>query len=271
MAEETQTVVVEMQRDPVWNASRRLIEVFGFFSLWDVRWLAGTHRAERAEDLTSTEGELHSSWMSSCSVFPVHCRNRERFSFRVQQNNIRTQKSSRSGKGTKNVLAANEQELNRASNYIPLSVCLSVYSHVCLSVYSHVCLSGWLSIHMSVCLCLSICLTVHPNVYLSICLSVFLYLSVCQLTSISLCFYLSTILSITFSYLSICLFICLSMPMHMSVSLYLSVCACLSICLFLSVYLSHMWPESQHELFVSSCSSECITDLTLRPWQIKIN
>lgn len=271
MAEETQTVVVEMQRDQVWNASRRLIEVFGFFSLWDVRWLAGTHRAERAEDLTSTEGELHSSWMSSCSVFPVHCRNRERFSFRVQQNNIRTQKSSRSGKGTKNVLAANEQELNRASNYIPLSVCLSIHTSVCLSIHMSVCLAGCLFTCLSASVCLFVWLYIQMFIFLSVCLCFFICLSVCQLTSICLCFYLSTILSIIFSYLSICLFICLSMPMYMSVSLYLSVCACLSICLFLSVYLSHMWPESQHELFVSSCSSECITALTLRPWQIKIN
>lgn len=237
MAEETQTVVVEMQRDQVWNASRRLIEVFGFFSLWDVRWLAGTHRAERAEDLTSTEGELHSSWMSSCSVFPAHCRNRERFSFRVQQNHIRTQKSSRSGKGTKNVLAANEQELNRASNYIPLSVCLSIHTSVCLSIHMSVCLAGCLFTCLSASVCLFVWLYIQMFIFLSVCLCFFICLSASLhlylCVSICLPFYLSPFLIYLFvySYVCQCLCICLSLCIFLSVHVYLYVCFSLSICL----------------------------------------
>ena len=106
-----------------------------------------------------------------------------------------------------------------------MCVCLSVHLLVCLhlSVCPFVCLSMDGSIY-------SVCLVVCP----SVCLSVFLSgcPSVCLSVCLSLC--LSVCLSVRLSvHLSVCLSICLFVGM----SICLSVCSfiCLSVCLFVCV------------------------------------
>jgi hypothetical protein len=60
---------------------------------------------------------------------------------------------------------------------IYLSICLSIY--LCISIYMSVCLSIYLSICLSIYLCISIYMSVCPSIYLSVCLSISVYLSIC--------------------------------------------------------------------------------------------
>ena len=87
------------------------------------------------------------------------------------------------------------------SVYLSLYVCLSasvcLYVCLCMSVCLYVCLS-------SVCLCMSVCLSLY------ICLSVSVYLFVCLCMSVCLSLYVC--LSV-----SICLFVCLYMSVCLSV------------------------------------------------------
>ena len=68
------------------------------------------------------------------------------------------------------------------TQYVLLSVYLSVCLSVCLSIYLSVCLTVCLSIYMSVrpSVCLFVCLSVCLSVYPSICLSAFLQSRSCS-------------------------------------------------------------------------------------------
>ena len=107
----------------------------------------------------------------------------------------------------------------------------------------------FLSVFVSVCLSLSLCICLGLSVCPSICLSVSLSVSVSVSVCPSICLSLSLSLSISWS-LSICLSFYLSVSLSVSVSVYLSVSLsvflsdCLSLCTLLSLYSEALPVES---------------------------
>ena len=136
---------------------------------------------------------------------------------------------------------------------IYLSVCLSVSVCLCLSLSVSLCLC--LSLSVSVCLCLSlsvsVCLCLSLSVSVSVCLCLCLSLSLSVSVSVCLCLCLSVSLCLSLS-VSVCL--CLSLSLSLSVSV--SVCLCLSlsvsVCLCLSLSVSVC-------LCLSVCLSVCLS------------
>lgn len=118
-------------------------------------------------------------------------------------------------------------------------MCLSLYLSLFISVYICLSLSFCpLSIYLCSlsCLYLSVCLSTYRFIFLSIyvcicvftlsCLYLFLYLLTCP--SIHPFWFLSFHLSLSISPLFISPFICMSSPMYLSVSL--SICPCFTAC-----------------------------------------
>ena len=130
---------------------------------------------------------------------------------------------------------------------ISLSVCLSVCLYVCLYVCMYVrsssFLSMWLSVHLCICISVILCVCIFVTLYHRMCVCLCVILSVCLCACIRICLSLCPCIFASvcpFVYVSVCLcLLCLSMFLYLwlSVSDFLSVCmsVCLCVCLYLSV------------------------------------
>ena len=116
------------------------------------------------------------------------------------------------------------------SDYIRLSVCLSVCLSVSLCVCMSVCLCVCVSVCLSVCLsvCVSVCLSVCVCLRLSVCATLFVRLSVCLSVSLCVCAPVCVRLSVR-----ACLCVCVSAFVCPPVCLFVCVCVCVCLCLCL--------------------------------------